>query len=179
MVGGNFERYREYSPDESRRGRAIRIWRVFRMFRSNRGVRESLRVAIETATKKQQGEKWERRKGRQCLPRLIKIVIIVTTRQRRTSTTKNVFSCFSHLPKDLEIAKRKCTGAITAELCSRARVESNVVDDEIDTIVKKGIDDRIKDNEGNFEKGEYDRVSGIHLTGASWLVEIEHGHANS
>ncbi len=119
----------------------------------------SLRAAIETATKNGRGGEVGEEKGSTMPSTTHKNSYNSNNAATKTSTTKNVFSCFSHLPKDLEIAKRKCTGAITAELCSRARVESNVVDDEIDTIVKKGIDDRIKDDEGNFEKGEYDRVS--------------------
>ena len=117
----------------------------------------SLRVAIETVTKNGRGEKW-REKGSTMPSTTHKIVIIVTTRNEDVDDKKRLF-VFCHLPKDLEIAKRKRTGAITAELCSRARVESNIVDDGIANIVKNGVDDQIKDDEGSFDKDEYDRVS--------------------
>ena len=97
----------------------------------------SLRAAIETATKNGRGGEVGEEKGSIMPSTTHKNSYNSNNAATKTSTTKNVFSCFSHLPKDLEIAKRKCTGAITAELCSRARVESNVVDDEIATIVKK------------------------------------------
>ena len=120
----------------------------------------SLRRAIEAATKKDSEEaEVEEDKESSMSSADKKITNSNSGKSNAGTTTSNVFSCFSHLPKDLEIAKRKCTGAITAELCSRARVESNVVDDEIANVVKNGIDDQIKDNEGSFDKDEFDRVS--------------------
>ena len=125
----------------------------------------SLRVAIERATKNnsEEGEVGEEKGSSSLSSASDKNMNISNSSGDKsnaaTTTTKNVFSCFSHLPKDLEIAKRKCTGAITAELCSRARVESNIVDDGIANIVKNGVDDQIKDDEGSFDKDEYDRVS--------------------
>jgi len=87
-----------------------------------------------------------------------------TTTATIATTTKNntnVFSCFSHLPKDLELAKRKCTGAITAELCFRARVESNVVDDVL-SMIMKGKSNHENNNDSsssrNYDKDEYDSV---------------------
>jgi vacuolar protein sorting-associated protein 54 len=125
----------------------------------------SLRAAIERATKNNSEEgEVEEEKGSSSMSSASNKHMNISNSSggksnAATTTTKNVFSCFSHLPKDLEIAKRKCTGAITAELCSRARVESNIVDDGIANIVKYGVDDQIKDDEGSFDKDEYDRVS--------------------
>jgi len=125
----------------------------------------SLRAAIERATKNKSEEgEVEEEKGSSSMSSASNKNMNISNSSggksnAATTTTKNVFSCFSHLPKDLEIAKRKCTGAITAELCSRARVESNIVDDGIANIVKNGVDDQIKDDEGSFDKDEYDRVS--------------------
>ena len=53
-------------------GRVIRIGEYSECLEAIEECERSLRVAIETATKNGRGGEAERRKGRQCLPRLIK-----------------------------------------------------------------------------------------------------------
>ena len=89
----------------------------------------SLRAAIERATKNNSEEgEVEEEKGSSSMSSASNKHMNISNSSggksnAATTTTKNVFSCFSHLPKDLEIAKRKCTGAITAELCSEENME--------------------------------------------------------
>ena len=79
-----------------------------------------------------------------------------------SNNSANAFSCFSNLSKDLELIKRKCTGAITAELCSRSRVDSNFAIDEVGKIAsndkKYKNDETLIDNGNSYDVVEYEAV---------------------